>query len=68
MVTADATSDGSGNATLTIEPPLLADVADDESITVADVPFTVALVNDTQVFAAGPPNLYEFSLQLIEVI
>jgi hypothetical protein len=68
MVTADATSDGSGNSTLTIEPPLLADVADDESITVADVPFTVALVSDMQEFAAGPPNLYEFSLQLIEVI
>jgi hypothetical protein len=68
MVTADATSDGSGNATLTIEPPLLASVADDEALTVSDVPFTVALTTDTQEYAAGPPNIYEFSLQLIEVI
>jgi hypothetical protein len=68
MVTADATSDGSGNATLTIEPPLLASVADDEPLTVSNVPFTVALTTDTQEYAAGPPNIYEFSLQLIEVI
>jgi hypothetical protein len=68
MVTADATSDGSGNATLTIEPPLLASVADDEALTVSNVPFTVALTTDTQEYAAGPPNIYEFSLQLIEVI
>ena len=68
MVTADATSDGSGNATLTIEPPLMADVSDDEALTVGDVPFTVSLVNDTQEFSAGPPNIYEFNLQLIEII
>jgi hypothetical protein len=68
MVTADATSDGSGNATLTIEPPLIADVSDNEALTVGDVPFTVSLVNDTQEFSAGPPNIYEFNLQLIEII
>ncbi len=68
MVISDATSDGSGNSTLTIEPPLLASVADNEAITVSDVPFTVALVSDTQEFAAGAPNIYEFSLQMIEVI
>jgi hypothetical protein len=68
MVTADATSDGSGNATLTIEPPLMADVSDNEALTVGDVPFTVSLVNDTQEFSAGPPNIYEFNLQLIEII
>lgn len=68
MVTEDATSDGSGNATLTIEPPLIADVSDNEALTVGDVPFTVSLVNDTQEFSAGPPNIYEFNLQLIEII
>jgi len=68
MVISDATSDGSGNSTLTIEPPLLASIADNEAITVSDVPFTVALVSDTQEFAAGAPNIYEFSLQMIEVI
>ena len=68
MVTADATSDGSGNSTLTVEPPLLAAVADNEAITVSDVPFTVALTTDTQEYSAGPPNVYEFNLSLIEVI
>ena len=68
MVTADAVSDGSGNSTLTVEPPLLAAVADNEAVTVSDVPFTVALTTDTQEYSAGPPNVYEFNLSLIEVI
>ena len=68
MVTSDATSDGSGNSTLTIEPPLLASVADNEALTVSDVPFTVALTSDTQEYAAGAPGIYEFSIELLEVI
>jgi hypothetical protein len=68
MVVEDATSDGSGNSTLTIEPPLMSDLSDNESITVADVPFTVSLITDAQEFTAGPPNIYEFTLQLVEVI
>jgi hypothetical protein len=68
MVVEDVSSDGSGNATLTIEPPLTAAVADDEALTVTNVPFKVAMVTDMQEYAAGPPDLYEFGLKLIEVV
>lgn len=46
MVTADAASNGSGVATLTIVPALLQSVSDGEALTVHDVPFTVALAGD----------------------
>jgi len=68
MVVADASSDGSGEVTLTIEPPLAAAVADDEALTVTSVPFKMALVADAQEFAAGPPNIYQFALKMIEVV
>ena len=47
MVTADAASDGSGAATLTIIPALLAAVTDGEALTVNNVPFRVALAGDS---------------------
>jgi hypothetical protein len=45
MVTADASSDGSGNATLTIEPPLLVSPADGAAVQTSPS-FTVALASD----------------------
>lgn len=47
MVTSDVTSDGSGNATISIEPALVSSPADNETITITNVPFTVALTSDT---------------------
>jgi hypothetical protein len=68
MVVSDCSSDGTGAATLVIEPPLMAALSDNEAITANDVPFRVALTTDAQEYSAGPPNLYEFSIGLIEVI
>ena len=68
MVVEDATSDGSGNATLTIEPPLRSSVADDEGITVSDVPFTVRFADDIAEFDGGAPNIFSFNMGLIEVV
>lgn len=68
MITSDLTSDASGNATMTIEPPLMADLADDETITVDNVPFTMMLTSDVQEYSAGMPKIYNFSVSMIEVI
>jgi len=68
MVVADATSDGSGNSTLTIEPPLTSSVADDEAITVSNVPFTVRFADDMAEFDGGAPNIFQFSMSLLEVL
>ena len=50
MVVADATADGSNEATITIEPPLITALADDSVVTYDNVPFTVHLINDIQEF------------------
>ena len=50
MVVADVTADGSNEATLTIEPPLITALADDSAVTYDNVPFTVHLTSDIQEF------------------
>ena len=66
MVTADANADASGNATLNIEPALMATPADGAALTVRNVPFTLALASDTLEMGVQPPVLYNFSLSLVE--
>jgi hypothetical protein len=66
MVTADASSDGYGNATLVIEPALMAVPADGSSLVIRNVPFTLALSSDTQESAVAPGAFYNFSLQFAE--
>lgn len=66
MVTADANSDGSGNAVLAIEPALMSAPADGAVLVVRNVPFTLALAGDTTEMAVQPPVLYNFSLPLVE--
>lgn len=68
MVTADANSDGSGHAALTIEPALMLSPADGAAITFTATPFTVALTADMQEFPIEPPVLYTFALSFIEVV
>ena len=67
MVTADADSDGSGYATLSIEPALLSIPANDEAVVVSSVPFTVALVSDTFEFSVRGPDIHELKVQFAEV-
>ena len=66
MVTSDANSDASGNATLNIEPALMAVPTDGAALTVRNVPFTLALASDTIEMGVQPPVLYNFSLSLVE--
>jgi len=68
MVTADANSDGSGDAAISIEPALLSSPADDEAIVVTSVPFTVAFASDIQEFNIKPAYLHEFKVSFVEVV
>ena len=71
MVVADVTADGSNEATLTIEPPLLTALANNEVVTDDSVPFTVHLINDMQEFwVVGADKdgnaLYQFEFDVEE--
>ncbi len=73
MVVADATADGSNEATITIEPPLRTALVDNSVVTYDNVPFTVHLTNDIQEFgvvgADGSGNLlYKFEIDVEEAV
>jgi hypothetical protein len=72
MVVADVTS-SSNAATVTIEPPLIADIANDSTVTYDNVPFTVHLTNDIQSFGAVGSDkdgnlLYKYELDVEETL
>ena len=72
MVVADVTS-SSNAATVTIEPPLVADIANDSAVTYDNVPFTVHLVNDIQSFGTIGADkdgnlLYKYELDVEETL
>lgn len=74
VVTADVTSsnktstniDG-GIATINIEPALVVSPADQSALTLASVPFTVALTGNVQEFSTGTAGLYQYELDMEEV-
>ena len=68
MVVADATADGSNEATLTIEPPLRSALSDNASVTYDGVEFTVRLTNDIQQFNTDDIDLYKFEVDFIEAL
>lgn len=68
MVVADATADGSNEATLTIEPPLRSALSDNASVTYDGVEFTVRLTNDIQQFNTDDLDLYKFEVDFIEAL
>ena len=72
MVVADVTS-SSGAATVTIEPPLVSSLADDETVSYDNIPFTVHLTNDIQEFGVVGADkdgnlLYQFELDVEEAL
>ena len=71
MVVADVTADGSNEATLTIEPPLITALADDSVVTYDNVAFKVHLTNDVQEFGTVGADkdgnlLYQFEFDVEE--
>ena len=72
MVISDVTS-SSNAATVTIEPPLIADIANDSAVTYDNVPFTVHLTNDVQSFGVVGTDkdgnlLYKYELDVEETL
>jgi hypothetical protein len=57
-----------GAATVLFEPPLITAIADNESITVTNVPFTVMFAGDVQEFKTSAPTLSRYDIDLIEAI
>jgi hypothetical protein len=68
MVTSDVTSSGTGTGTINITPPLKSSVANNEAVTIDDVPFRMTLNNDTQEIGVGVDELYQFEVDMIEVL
>jgi hypothetical protein len=73
MVVADSTADGSNEATITIEPPLITALTNDSAVTYDNVPFTVYLTNDIQEFGVvGTANdgalLYQYEFDVEETL
>lgn len=66
VLTDNATADGSGNATININPVLVEDVTTDMTAKHSDVPFTVAIKNVPQEFSAGVTGLYSYELDVEE--
>ena len=72
MVVADVTS-SSNAATVTIEPPLIADITNNSAVTYDDVAFTVHLTNDVQEFGIvgvdkDGANLYKYEFDVEETL
>jgi hypothetical protein len=67
LVTADANSDGSGAATLAIEPPIRVSPADNAAITVTGAMCQMMLVDDEQAGWSSRPGRYsDFEINAIE--
>lgn len=66
VLTADATADGSGAATLALEPALMAALADNESITVSDVPMTCAFDADQHEWPLQYGARMDWQTELVE--
>ena len=72
MVIEDVTS-SSNAATVTIEPPLVSNLSDDEVVSYDNIPFTVYLTNDIQEFGVVGADkdgnlLYKFELDVEEAL
>ena len=66
MAVADLDADGTGEGTLTFEPPLRSDVANDIALVYDNVDFTVRLSNDIQEYSIVTNDLYKYQIDLIE--
>jgi hypothetical protein len=68
MVMADVSSNGSGQGTLTFEPPLRVNVSDNAVLIYSGVDFTVGLTGDIQEFNISTENYFQYEIDLIEVL
>jgi hypothetical protein len=68
LVVETVASNSSGEATITIEPPLRAAVTADESLVVQNVPFTMALSSDNLDGQLSSALRWGMDVELLEVI
>ena len=68
MVMADVSSNGSGQGTLTFEPPLRTNVSDNAVLIYSNVDFTVGLTGDIQEFNISTENYFQYEVDLIEIL
>ncbi len=68
MVTGDANSSAGGAATISIEPPLQAALANNEDIDTNQPSFTVALVQDDLLYATDASGFFSLSFDVREVL
>ena len=68
MVTADADSNASGEADISIEPPLQDAVVDNEAVTVNKPSFKVALVQDDLLYSTDASGFFSLSFDVREVL
>jgi hypothetical protein len=68
MAVEDLDADGSGEGTLTFEPPLRSAVTDDTILVYDNVDFTVSLTNDIQEFNIGTQEYFNYEIDLVEVL
>ena len=65
MVVSDVTP-SSNAATVTIEPPIIENLSNDETVTYDDVPFTVYLTGNVQQYSLGIIDLYIYEFDVCE--
>ena len=65
MVVSDVTP-SSNAATVTIEPPIIENLSNDETVTYDDVPFTVYLTGNVQQYSLGINDLYNYEFDVCE--
>ena len=68
MAVEDLDADGSGEGTLTFEPPLRSAVTDNTILVYDNVDFTVSLTNDIQEFNIGTQEYFNYEIDLVEVL
>jgi len=68
MVTADADSNVSGQATVSIEPPLQDAIVDNEPVTVNKPSFTVALSQNDVIYSTDSSGFFSLSFEVREVL
>ncbi len=68
MVAEDADSDATGNATIVLINPTVEALADNEAVTVNDVPFTVAFDDEIFEWKTNDAKLSGYSSDLIEAL
>jgi hypothetical protein len=67
MATTDINTDGSGNATLNIQPALIETLSNNEAMTTHNTPFRMILSNDTQEFGYQTNSLVSYEIDVREV-